>query len=84
MNKPRENTLDRALSLPDRKALRECERWNRLHPIGTTVAHHPAMKIDRVRTTASPAYAEGPAVLIRLDGEPRPVLLDACDVIPPQ
>jgi hypothetical protein len=73
---------------PDPKKLqRQCDEWNSVHPIGTTVAYHPVIggEYHRIRTTRSGAVIlGGHTAVVWLNGESGCVALEACAVVPPQ
>lgn len=64
--------------------VKQCERWNRDYPVGTTVAFYPVIggAHFRVRKTCTEAQVlSGHTAVVWLDGESGCVALEACKVI---
>jgi hypothetical protein len=64
--------------------VKQCERFNRDYPIGTTVAFYPVIggTAFRIRKTSTKAEVlSGHTAVVWLDGESGCVALEACKVI---
>lgn len=65
---------------------KDCARWNKANPIGTTVKYHPVIGGPKyaITTTKSEAYVlSGHTAVLFVEGISGCVALDACERIEP-
>ena len=63
---------------------RECDRWNKANPVGTTVKYHPVIRGPKfaITTTKSTAYVlSGHTAVLFVEGISGCVAMDACEPI---